>query len=78
MSKKDKIELSREKKEDMIISIKEFFWQERDEELGDLAASMVLNFIMEEIAPEFYNQGIYDSKRYMEDRLDDLLSIQKF
>ena len=78
MSKKNKIELSRDKKEDMITSIKEFFYEERDEELGDLAATMVLNFIIEEIAPEFYNKGINDSKRYMEDRLDDLLSIQKF
>lgn len=77
MAKKDKIKLSKEKREEMITSIKNFFLNERDEELGDLASSLIMDFIVEELAAEFYNQGIEDSYKYMMDRCEDLLGIQK-
>ncbi|WP_411681401.1 DUF2164 domain-containing protein [Clostridium thailandense] len=76
MIDKSKIKLTKEKKEEMISAIKEYFSNERDEELGDLASNLMLNFIIEELAPEFYNQGVYDSYKYMNDRTEDLLSIQ--
>ena len=53
------------------------FFKEREEEIGDLAAGLILDFILEKIAPEFYNQGVYDSHKYMGDAIEDLLSIQK-
>ncbi|MHC1719429.1 MAG: DUF2164 domain-containing protein [Clostridiaceae bacterium] len=71
----DRIKLTKEKKEEMISAIKDFFMNEREEELGDLASNLILNFILEELAPEFYNQGVYDSYKYMNDRNEDLLSI---
>lgn len=78
MDDKYKIKLTKEKKDHMISAIKTYFFNEREEELGDLAATMILNFILEEIAPEIYNQGVYDSYKYMNDRIEDLLSIQKY
>ncbi|MDF2885379.1 MAG: hypothetical protein K0R54_5952 [Clostridiaceae bacterium] len=78
MRDRDKIKLTKEKREDMINSIKNYFLNEREDELGDLAASLILDFIIEELAPEFYNQGVYDSYKYMNDRVEDLLSIQKY
>jgi uncharacterized protein (DUF2164 family) len=71
-----RIKLTKEKKEEMISAIKDFFMNEREEELGDLASNLILNFVIEELAPEFYNQGVYDSYKYMNDRNEDLLSIQ--
>jgi Uncharacterized conserved protein len=76
MKNKEKIKLSKEKKEEMLNSIKEYFLNEREENLGDLASNMLLNFIIEELAPEFYNQGVYDAYKYVSDRNEDLLSIQ--
>ena len=76
MRNKDKIKLSKEKEEDMIFAIKKYFATERDEELGDLAASMILDFIIEELAQEFYNQGVYDSYTYFMERCEDLLAIE--
>lgn len=72
-----KFKLSKEKREYMIAEIKEFFLKEREEELGDLGAIFVLDFFMEKLAKEFYNQGICDSYRYMNDKIEDLLGIQK-
>ncbi|MBD8047827.1 DUF2164 domain-containing protein [Clostridium faecium] len=71
-----KIKLSKEKREDMISKIKNYFLEEREEELGDLACGMILDFIIEELSSEFYNQGVYDSYKFMNDRIEDLLEIQ--
>lgn len=77
MQRKDnRIKLSKETREHMIAEIKCYFLNEREEELGDLAASLFLDFIIEELAPEFYNQGVYDSCNFMKDKSEDLLTIQ--
>ncbi|HWQ29794.1 MAG TPA: DUF2164 domain-containing protein [Negativicutes bacterium] len=75
MQKSNKLQLTKEKREDMVSALKYYFDKERDEELGDLAAGMLLDFIIKELAPEFYNQGVLDSNRYMNDRVEELLSI---
>ncbi|QOX62410.1 DUF2164 domain-containing protein [Anoxybacterium hadale] len=71
-----RIKLSKETKDHMITEIKRYYLNERDEELGDLAAALFLDFIIEELAPEFYNQGVYDSCNFMKDKSEDLLTIQ--
>jgi uncharacterized protein (DUF2164 family) len=76
MKNEERIKLTKEQKEAMTLSLKNYFLNERDEEFGDLASGLLLDFIIEEIAPEFYNQGVYDSCNYMKDRSEDLLSIQ--
>jgi uncharacterized protein (DUF2164 family) len=76
MNKTHRIKLPNETREYMVMEIKRYFSNEREEELGDLAASLFLDFIIEELAPEFYNQGVYDSCNFMKDKSEDLLSIQ--
>lgn len=77
MKRDDGIKLTKEIKDEMISEIKAYFSKEREEEIGDLAAGLILDFILEKLAPEFYNQGIHDSQKYMKDAAEDLLSIQK-
>ena len=77
MRNSNNIKLTKEKRDDMVSAIKNYFLKERDEEIGDLASGLVLDFIIEKLAPEFYNQGVYDSYKYMETSIEDLLSIQK-
>lgn len=76
MREKSKIKISKEKKEEMISKIKEYFFNERNEDLGDLAASLILDFMIDKLAPEFYNQGVLDSYKYLNDRTEDVLSLQ--
>jgi uncharacterized protein (DUF2164 family) len=71
------IELTKERKDLMISEIKNFFSKEREEIIGELAAGLILDFILEKIAPEFYNQGVYDAHKYMEEAAEDLLVILK-
>ena len=71
-----RINVSDERKNDMIRLIKEYYFNERDEELGDLAAGMILDFFIKELAPEFYNQGVLDSHAFMNEKIEDLFGIQ--
>lgn len=73
----NQIKLSKEKREDMIALIKAYFLRERDEELGDLASGFFLDFIIEKLAPDFYNQGVWDAYTYINVKIEDLLEIQK-
>ena len=77
MKNENPVKITKERRDEMVSEIKNYFLKERDEEIGDLAAGLMLDFIQEEIAPEFYNQGVYDAHKYMEEAVADLLSIQK-
>lgn len=74
---KNTIKLNKEKRNYMISAIRTYFLNEREEELGDLAANLILDFFIEKLGPEIYNQGVYDSYRYINTQIEDLLGIQK-
>lgn len=69
--------MSKDKKEFMLSEIKSYFINERSEDIGELAAILFLDFITEKLAPEFFNQGVNEAHKYMNERLEDLFSIQK-
>ncbi len=75
---KDKFKLNEENQEDMIRKIKEFFSEEYDMDLGDLAGQLVLDFFLDNLASNIYNQGIEDSYIYINDAKEDLLALKKF
>ncbi|MEA4827392.1 DUF2164 domain-containing protein [Clostridium sp. JNZ J1-5] len=77
MKNTNKMKLDKQKREQMINEIKTYFSKERDEDLGDLGASLILDFIIEKLAPAFYNQGVYDAYQYINDRMDDVLGLQR-
>lgn len=71
------MKINNEDKKEMTEKIKEYFCEERGEEIGELAATLILNFFLEELGPYVYNMGVYDSYKYIGDRVEDVLSIQK-
>lgn len=71
------IELSKDKKDYMIGAIKEYFINEREEDLGDLAAALILDFFMEKLGPEIYNQAIQDAYMFVNEKIQDLFEIEK-
>lgn len=76
MSVKERIRLTKEQRADMVAAVKKYFKEERGEEVGDLGAGLILDFVIERLAPEFYNQGIEDASKYMGDRIEDMLTVQ--
>lgn len=75
MKNREKITLPDEKRKEMIKSLKDYMLTEREEEWGELSSGQLLNFIIKELAPEFYNQGVYDAYKYMEDKTEDILTL---
>jgi uncharacterized protein (DUF2164 family) len=57
--------------------IKRYFLEERGEELGDLAALLMLEFFADKLAPQFYNLGIQDAHEFMAQRLEDVFELNK-
>ncbi|NLY74724.1 MAG: DUF2164 domain-containing protein [Firmicutes bacterium] len=52
--------IPREQKTQIISLIQQYFREERDEEIGNLAAELLLDFIIKQIGPYLYNQAIDD------------------
>ncbi|SET33755.1 Uncharacterized conserved protein, DUF2164 family [Salinibacillus kushneri] len=55
--------------------------EERGEEMGELAAENIYQFMKEDIAPYFYNEGIHDARLMAEQKMDsldeDIRSLEK-
>jgi uncharacterized protein (DUF2164 family) len=71
------IKVEKETREAMIVALTNYYLNEREEEIGHLASSMLLDFIIEKLAPEFYNQGIMDATKYINDRVEDMQVLLK-
>jgi len=74
---KMEIELKKETREVLIENLKRYFWKERDEEITNLGAELMLDFIVNDIGPYIYNKAIEDSHAYMNERIEDLLGLEK-
>ena len=66
------IEIAKDTEQQLLASIKRYFEEHMDEEIGDLKASLLLDFCLQEIGPCIYNQAIADAQAYMHDRVSDL------
>ncbi len=66
------ITLSKDTQQELIPSIKRYFVEHMDEEIGDLKASLLLEFCLKEIGPSIYNQAIADAQAYLHDKVTDL------
>ena len=66
------ISLSDDARKHAIASIKRYFAEELDQDIGDLKAGLLLEFIEKEIGPTIYNGAIADAQTYLRDRVADL------
>jgi len=54
------IELEKDAREQAIASIQRYFKENMEEPIGNIAASGLLGFFLEEICPAVYNQAVRD------------------
>ena len=50
-----------------IASIKRFVAESLDEDIGDLKASLILEFLLKEIGPTIYNRAVADAQAKIQD-----------
>ena len=66
------IELSKESKQEAITSLQRYFKENMEDEIGNIAAGALLQFILEEIGPCIYNKAIADAQERMQMRVSEL------
>lgn len=67
-----KIEFSKEERQLLVRDIRLYFKEELDQEIGQFDAEFLLDFVIQEIGPYFYNRGLYDAQAILEKRLDSI------
>ncbi|WP_439519374.1 DUF2164 domain-containing protein [Hydrogenophaga sp.] len=66
------IELTKEDRAQAIASIERYFRENMEEKIGNVAASGLLGFVLEEIGPSIYNKGVADAQERIQARVSDL------
>ena len=58
-----------------IAALRQYFTANMDEEIGDLKAGLLLDFVLSELGPCVYNRGLADAQAFFEERSQDLAAI---
>ena len=75
MRAKKQIALPEDARKQAIAALQEYFRDNLDDEIGDLKAGLLLDFILIELGPSVYNQAIADAGAFFEERTSDLAAI---
>lgn len=72
MKKQTAITIPEDARRAAVAAIREYVSDNLDEEIGDLKATLFVDFIVTEIGPSIYNQAIADAQKYFEERAADV------
>lgn len=64
------IDLSDDRKAELIHKIKQYFEAELDQEIGQFDAEFLLNFFTEELGSTIYNQALWDMQGQLKERFE--------
>lgn len=70
------IKLQKETRDQLVRSIKRYFAENAESEIGDLKATLLLEFCVKEIGPTIYNQAIADAQAYFQDKAAELAGLR--
>lgn len=71
-----RLELSKEEREQLAAAVKEYFLNELEQDIGDLASVLLIDFMVKKLGPLFYNRGIRDAGGFISDKLEDLAGLE--
>lgn len=66
------IKLDREQKEQLVSGLQRYCERELDWQLGQFEAEFLLDFVIKQIGPKIYNQGLEDAQVVLMRRFDDI------
>ena len=66
------IELEKEVRGRLIASIKRYFEESLEQEIGDLKAALLLDYVLKEIGPSVYNQAVAAAQARMAEIVDEI------
>ncbi len=66
------VRLDDERRERLVTRLRALYREEFDEDLSPFRAEQVLDFFLEALGPQVYNQAVDDARGFMLRKLDDL------
>lgn len=63
------IEIDKEARKQVILSIERYFREHMEEPIGNIAAGALLGFFLEEVGPLVYNKAVADVQERLQQRL---------
>ena len=75
MRARKQIALPEDARQQAVAALQEYVRDNLDDEIGDLKAGLLLDFILSELGPSVYNQGPADARAFFEERSNDLAAI---
>lgn len=69
---KKNIKIDKEKRHKLIADLKSWFLDNREEEIGDLQAELLIDFLIDKIGAEVYNQALNDAMIWLKAKLSDV------
>ena len=66
------IEFPKETRDRLIASIKRYVDEAFEQDIGDLKAGLLLDFVLKEIGPTIYNRAVSDAQARMSEMVDEL------
>jgi uncharacterized protein (DUF2164 family) len=66
------IELSKEVRKEAVASIERYFKENMEEKIGNIAASGLLGFFLDEIGPVIYNKAVADVQERLQARISEI------
>ncbi|AQW23933.1 DUF2164 family protein [Clostridium perfringens] len=70
-------DISKEKKDFLKEELLKYFKLEKNESLYDEELDKLIRFFVENLGAQFYIQGVIDSYKYIVEKSDDLLSVER-
>ena len=70
-------DISKEKKDFLKEELLKYFKLEKNESLDDEELDKLIRFFVENLGAHFYIQGVIDSYKYIVEKSDDLLSVER-
>jgi len=67
-----RIQLSADRRGQLLRALKDYVAAEFDEPLSDFRAEQLLDFFIRELGPPVYNQGVRDAAGFMQQKLGDI------
>lgn len=66
------IELTSQQRAEAVASIRQYFEENLPEPIGDLPAGLLLDYVLQELAPVVYNRAIAEAQARLTQRVADL------
>ena len=75
MRNKPAIDVPDDARKQAVAALRAYCAEHLDEEISDLKATLLFDFILAELGPTIYNQAVADARAFLEERVADLAGV---